>query len=96
MYESWYQMENKSDDELQNIEDIKRNRHHKDRRASRIIIKVSSWSLILFGLLLTTGIGIFVYYAKDAPKISKTKMQSAGSSALYTQNEKLLLILENS
>jgi penicillin-binding protein 1A len=40
-------------------------------------------------------IGIFAYYAKDVPQISKTKMQSAGSSALYTRDGKLLLTLED-
>jgi hypothetical protein len=53
MYESWYQMENRPDDELQNDEDTRKDRYHEDRPVSRIILKILSWSLMLFGLLLT-------------------------------------------
>lgn len=51
------------------------------------------WLMILFMIGVVCGIGVFAYYAKDSPTITTTKMQSGGSSALYTNNGKLLLSL---
>ncbi|WP_262314659.1 transglycosylase domain-containing protein [Lacticaseibacillus parakribbianus] len=39
---------------------------------------------------LAAGIGLFAYYAKDAPAITKTELMSGGGSTLYASNNKAL------
>ncbi len=46
-------------------------------------------------LIVLAGIGLFAYYVKDSPSISKLQMQSAGSSKLYSKDGKYLLTLGN-
>lgn len=55
--------------------------------------QVIKWLMILFMIGIVSGIGVFAYYAKDSPTITTNKMQSGGSSALYTNDGKLLLSL---
>lgn len=57
------------------------------------ISRIFNWLLIIFAIILALGIGVFAYYAKDAPTITTTKMQSGGSSSLYTNDGKFLLSL---
>lgn len=57
------------------------------------LVEYSIGYLIICAIILVLGIGIFAYYAKDAPTITTTKMQSGGSSSLYTNDGKCLLSL---
>ncbi|MCT6820659.1 MAG: penicillin-binding protein [Lactobacillus panisapium] len=49
--------------------------------------------LMAIFLLLLSGVGLFAYYAKDAPNISRASLESGGSTAFYTPNGKFLLSL---
>lgn len=44
-------------------------------------------------LILLSGVGLFAYYAKDAPSISKAQLESGGSTGFYTTNGKFILAL---
>ena len=44
-------------------------------------------------LIIVSGVGLFAYYAKDAPSISQAQLQSGGTSSLYTRDGKFLLSL---
>ncbi|GHV98952.1 penicillin-binding protein 1A [Lactobacillus nasalidis] len=48
---------------------------------------------MLFVLLLVSGVGVFAFYAKDAPSISTAKLQSGGTSSFYTTDGKFLMSL---
>ena len=61
--------------------------------ASNWLKKILSFIFFLLMLAVLSGIGLFAYYAKDAPVISTAKLQSGGSSSLYTTDGKLLLSL---
>lgn len=68
-------------------------RYHHQSKAGKIIKRIFAWSFTLIMLGVISGIGLFAYYAKDAPIVTQTKLQSEGSSALYTSDGKLLLTL---
>lgn len=68
-------------------------RYHRQSKAGKIIKRIFAWSFTLIMLGVISGIGLFAYYAKDAPIVTQTKLQSEGSSALYTSDGKLLLTL---
>ena len=68
-------------------------RYHRQSKAGKIIKRIFAWSFTLLLLSIISGIGLFAYYAKDAPIVTQTKLQSEGSSALYTSDGKLLLTL---
>lgn len=55
--------------------------------------KIIKWGLLIILLLVISGVGLFAFYAKDAPSISQSQMQSGGTSSLYTNDGKLLLSL---
>ncbi|MDF7668334.1 transglycosylase domain-containing protein [Lactobacillus sp. ESL0703] len=55
--------------------------------------RIVKWCLIAALLLIVSGIGLFAYYAKDAPNISQAQLESGGSSGFYTTNGKFLLSL---
>lgn len=61
--------------------------------ATRLIKRVVKWILLLILLVVVSGIGLFAYYAKDAPNISQDQLQSGGSSSLYNTNGQFLLSL---
>ncbi|KRO15751.1 penicillin binding protein 1A [Lactobacillus helveticus] len=44
-------------------------------------------------LLVVSGIGLFAFYAKDAPNINQDQLQSGGTSSLYNNDGKFLLSL---
>lgn len=44
-------------------------------------------------LILLSGVGLFAYYAKDAPSISKAQLESGGSTGFYTTSGKFILAL---
>lgn len=68
-------------------------RYHRQSKAGKIIKRIFAWSFTLIMLGVISGVGLFAYYAKEAPIVTQTKLQSEGSSALYTSDGKLLLTL---
>lgn len=58
-------------------------------------LKLIKWVFLLAVLAVVSGVGLFAYYAKDAPSISKDQLQSGGGSSLYTTNGKFLLSLSS-
>lgn len=58
-----------------------------------IIRRIIKWFLLIILLVLVSGIGLFAYYAKDAPNISQDQLQSGGSSSIYNTEGKFLLSL---
>lgn len=68
-------------------------RYHHQSKAGKIIKRIFAWSFTLIMLGVISGVGLFAYYAKEAPIVTQTKLQSEGSSALYTSDGKLLLTL---
>ena len=89
--------EYKTSDEVDNIDNNEPNRWSKDDQnhpsASSWFKKILSSFFLLLTLIVFSGIGLFAYYAKDAPAISTSNLQSGGSSSLYTTDGKLLLSL---
>ena len=89
--------EYKTSDEVDNIDNNEPNRWSKDNQnhpsASSWFKKILSSFFLLLTLIVFSGIGLFAYYAKDAPAISTSNLQSGGSSSLYTTDGKLLLSL---
>ena len=63
------------------------------RAKNHMWTQVVKWVLLILLLLVVSGIGLFAYYAKDAPNISQDQLQSGGTSALYTNDGKFLLSL---
>ncbi|RMC48798.1 transglycosylase domain-containing protein [Lactobacillus sp. ESL0228] len=55
--------------------------------------KAIKWFFLVVFLLLLSGVGIFAYYAKDAPNISQSQLESGGSSGIYSTNGKFILSL---
>ncbi len=45
--------------------------------------KFFKWFFITVGVVLVMGIGLFAWYAKDAPALTQGKLQSDGSSIIY-------------
>ncbi|MDT2757820.1 PBP1A family penicillin-binding protein [Enterococcus asini] len=58
----------------------------KKRSAGTIIFRIFASLFILGMLLFLGGVGLFWYYAKDAPKIDETSLESAISSTLLASN----------
>lgn len=55
--------------------------------------RVVKWFFLVVFLLLVSGVGLFAFYAKDAPNISRADLESGGSSGLYTKSGAFLLSL---
>ena len=64
-------------------------------KKARPVLRVIKWLFLLFFLLIISGIGVFAYYAKDAPSISTSKLQSGGTSSFYTTDGKFLMSLDS-
>lgn len=69
------------------------NYHRNERPKKRLWLQIIKWVFIVFMLVVVAGVGLFAYYAKDAPSISQNELQSGGSSSLYTNDGKFLLSL---
>ncbi|QNQ82300.1 PBP1A family penicillin-binding protein [Lactobacillus sp. PV012] len=65
-------------------------------KKKNIFLRIIKWIFITFLIVIVGGIGLFAYYAKDAPSISQAQLQSGGTSSLYTNNGKFLLSLGSS
>lgn len=71
----------------------RRNYHKRRSTKNRLGIKIVKWIFLIILLLVVSGIGLFAFYAKDAPNISQDQLQSGGKSSLYTNDGKFLLSL---
>lgn len=69
--------------------------YHREKNPKRknIWVQVIKWFFIVILLAVVGGVGLFAYYAKDAPSISQAQLESGGSSTLYTNDGKFLLSL---
>lgn len=70
-------------------------RNYQKRRStkSHLGIKIVKWIFLIVLLLVVSGIGLFAFYAKDAPNINQDQLQSGGTSSLYNNDGKFLLSL---
>lgn len=94
-YDNYNEDEEEADDTEEAPDPSRRRmtRYHRQSKAGKIIKRIFAWSFTLLLLGIISSIGIFAYYAKNAPIVTQTKLQSEGSSALYTSDGKLLLTL---
>ena len=67
--------------------------HPKGKPRKRIWLQIIKWFFTVAMLVVVSGVGLFAYYAKDAPSISQAQLQSGGTSSLYTRDGKFLLSL---
>ena len=70
-----------------------RRRASEKQSKAKPVIKIIKWCFLIIFLLIVTGVGVFAYYAKDAPSISTSQLQSGGSSSFYTSDGKFLMSL---
>ena len=42
--------------------------------------RLLKWTFLVIFLFLVAGVGLFAFYAKDAPNISRADLESGGSS----------------
>ena len=71
----------------------KKRRSSQTEKKSNIWLKIIKWIFLVTVVIVVSGIGLFAYYAKDAPSISQAQLQSGGTSSLYTNDGKFLLSL---
>ena len=71
----------------------RRDYHGRRPSSGHLWIRIIKWIFLLIFLIVISGIGLFAFYAKDAPNISQDQLQSGKSSSLYTNNGKFLLSL---
>ena len=71
----------------------KKRRSSQTEKKSNIWLKIIKWIFLVAVVIVVSGIGLFAYYAKDAPSISQAQLQSGGTSSLYTNDGKFLLSL---
>ncbi len=71
----------------------RRNYHGRRSSGGHLSIKIIKWLFLAALLVVVSGIGLFAFYAKDAPNISQSQLQSGGTSSLYTNDGKFLLSL---
>ena len=61
------------------------------------VIRVVKWCLISIFMLIIigfmAGVGLFIHYAKDAPKLEESKLQSKPSSVIYDKDGQVLVDL---
>ena len=87
---------NNKEDSLNNNPETSRmaSLHPNEKKHKKKIWKqIIKWAFIAVLLVIVSGVGVFAYYAKDAPSISQTQLQSGGTSSLYTTDGKFLLSL---
>lgn len=57
------------------------------------ILRIIKWIFLIVVLIVVSGVGLFAYYAKDAPSISQEQLESGGTSSFYTSDGKFLMSL---
>ncbi len=70
-----------------------RSNYHKRKPSRHIWSRIIKWFFLIILLVVVSGIGLFAYYAKDAPNVSQDQLQSGKTSSLYTLDGKFLLSL---
>jgi penicillin-binding protein 1A len=66
---------------------------NKKTSVGTVIWQTIKWLFVIALVVVVSGVGLFAYYAKDAPSISRDQLQSGGTSSLYTNDGKFLLSL---
>ena len=64
----------------------RRDYHGRRPSSGHLWIRIIKWIFLLIFLIVISGIGLFAFYAKDAPNISQDQLQSGKSSSLYTNH----------
>lgn len=86
-------MTNNNDNHLRERQRESRRNYHNRKQSNHLWTKIVKWVFLIVLLLIVSGIGLFAFYAKDAPNISQSQLQSGGTSGLYTNDGKFLLSL---
>lgn len=68
-------------------------RPKRKRKQHSLLVKILQWCALVFALALVSGIGVFAYYAKDAPELTQDMLRSGGNSSLYSYDGKFLMSL---
>ncbi|MGX4763421.1 transglycosylase domain-containing protein [Holzapfeliella sp. JNUCC 72] len=58
----------------------------KAKKKSRLWVRIVKWFLMIVTFFFVCGIGLFAFYAKDAPTITQDKLQAGGSTQIYDRN----------
>ncbi|WP_276414300.1 transglycosylase domain-containing protein [Lactococcus petauri] len=70
---------------------------NKNTAVKRSLISTLKWALILiFSTIILTFVAagaLFIYYAKDAPKLDMSKLESPPSTVVYDKDEKVIATL---
>ena len=67
--------------------------HSKKNKPKALWKKILKWTGLGILILLVAGVGLFAYYAKDAPNVTKEELSSGGSSGLYDKDGKFIISL---
>lgn len=65
----------------------------RSRKEPGFVRKILKWVGLGILVLLVSGVGLFAFYAKDAPSISREQLTSGGSSGLYDKSGKFIVSL---
>ena len=85
----------------QNMSRMARRREGKQSKSpkppKKLWRRILKWTLLGLLLIFIAGVGLFSWYAKDAPEVTQAKLESGGSSTIYDRsgNEITTLGLEN-
>lgn len=69
------------------------NNFHGKNAKKKTWLKVLRWVGVTIVTLFVLLVGLFAFYAKDAPNITTDALQSGGSSGLYAKNGELIISL---
>ena len=58
------------------------------KKKKSLFWRIIKWGILAVVVLILAGIGLFAYYAKDAPKLTQSDLESVVSSTLYTSDNK--------
>ncbi|KRM72671.1 PBP1A family penicillin-binding protein [Lacticaseibacillus brantae] len=69
------------------------NRHQPQKKKHRTWVRVIRWLFLAAIAVVLLGVGIFAWYAKDAPKVDQATLESDGSTILYDTAGKQFMTL---